>query len=701
MSRKPSTQANPELVETFVNSAFDTVKLVADSLDVIEAVAGNIVNSLKYLGASSTNPTVRLDGSPIESGDYYLNTIDNTLIYYNAAQGTWLSVDPTELLTARDETLVAAAEANASKLAAKASETLAGTAATTATTKAFEATEAATVAVVAKEVALNSKALAEEASATAVTKASEANVSMLAAEAARQTSVSASSIATTQAGIATTQAGIANASAANANASKLAAKGSEDSAKTSSDLAEAWASNPEDVVVADAKYSSFHYAEKAAEGADIATAKAAEATNSKNLADTAANTATTQAGIASAAAVSATASKDAASVSATLASTKADTATTKAGEAVISATTADAAKVAAAASAVSASASADRAEVAAGAAAGGMLDGGGCNLSGGVYPPPIAIGGSVRSAIWQVTTGGTVSGIIYDAGDALMYSEVLGTYHKIDNTFVALVRSVQGLTGDVVLTPALVGALPVGGVANTALKWETARTITLGGMASGAVSIDGSTPVTLEVDIVTATDTVIGVVRLNSSVSSTSVSEAATPLAVKAAYDKAYSKVEADARYAAVSHTHAISEVAELTTALDSKLPKTGGNITGSLTIGTEPVWTESFVGALAAKPEIVGGDSFLVKDVVTGEFRLVLRSSLVTETPEASATTFEYVSGTLVLMTETLPLGARVTSYTYTKGNLTEAMETYNGATHTTTYTYDINGVLTGVTRT
>ena len=76
------------------------------------------------------------------------------------------------------------------------------------------------------------------------------------------------------------------------------------------------------------------------------------------------------------------------------------------------------------------------------------------------------------------------------------------------------------------------------GNAATATKWQTARTITLGGDLTGNVSIDGSAGVTLTAAVVDD------------------------------------------------SHNHIISNVDGLQTALDGKLNTSGGTITGNLVIG-------------------------------------------------------------------------------------------------------------------
>ncbi len=119
----------------------------------------------------------------------------------------------------------------------------------------------------------------------------------------------------------------AKTSAESARDSAISAKNSASSSATnassSETLARKWASNPVDAVVADSKYSAYHYSVKAGASATSAS--------------TSANTATTKASEASASASSASTSATNASSSASSASASATTATTKASEASTSA----------------------------------------------------------------------------------------------------------------------------------------------------------------------------------------------------------------------------------------------------------------------------------------------------------------------------------------------------------------------------
>lgn len=90
-----------------------------------------------------------------------------------------------------------------------------------------------------------------------------------------------------------------------------------------------------------------------------------------------------------------------------------------------------------------------------------VLDGGECDLSGGVYPQPIMDGGVKCSTVWYIKVGGSVDGISYDSGDQLRYTTANGGfYFRIDSRDEVV--SVQGEKGAVILTPEKIGADPVG-----------------------------------------------------------------------------------------------------------------------------------------------------------------------------------------------------------------------------------------------
>lgn len=98
-----------------------------------------------------------------------------------------------------------------------------------------------------------------------------------------------------------------------------------------------------------------------------------------------------------------------------------------------------------------------RAENAASIVVGAVLDGGECDLSGGVYPQPITVAGKKYSTIWYVAVAGTVSDVTFDVGDLLRYTTAkTGYYFKIDAKDE--VYSVNDEKGAVTVTPEKIGA---------------------------------------------------------------------------------------------------------------------------------------------------------------------------------------------------------------------------------------------------
>ena len=122
----------------------------------------------------------------------------------------------------------------------------------------------------------------------------------------------------------------AKTSAESARDSAISAKNSASTSATnassSETLARKWASNPVDAVVADSKYSAYHYSVKAG-------ASATSASTSANTATTKASEASASASSASTSATNASSSASSASASATTASTKASEASTSANQA--------------------------------------------------------------------------------------------------------------------------------------------------------------------------------------------------------------------------------------------------------------------------------------------------------------------------------------------------------------------------------
>ena len=110
------------------------------------------------------------------------------------------------------------------------------------------------------------------------------------------------------------------------------------------------------------------------------------------------------------------------------------------------------------------------------------------------------------------------------------------------------VKSVAGKTGVVTLAKADVGLSNVDNTADankvvaSAAKLTTARTIQLTGNVTGSVSFDGSANASITTTVVSSSTISAGIVQLTDSISSTSITTAATPNAVKQAYDLANGK---------------------------------------------------------------------------------------------------------------------------------------------------------------
>ena len=103
MSRKPLGNAIPIAINKYINTAYDTILLVAQNLDTIKAVADQVTYLNTYLGESDTPPTQRPNGDPLESGDFYYD--NKAVYYYEASDQSWTKVDPEELKAAAQTAL--------------------------------------------------------------------------------------------------------------------------------------------------------------------------------------------------------------------------------------------------------------------------------------------------------------------------------------------------------------------------------------------------------------------------------------------------------------------------------------------------------------------------------------------------------------------------------------------------------------------
>lgn len=323
-------------------------------------------------------------------------------------------------------------------------------------------------AVAAVNAATQSKDSADRAELAATTIAGDAQSARDSAADALFSKNSAAASATT-ASDAATAAGLskvaAKASEDAADASELAAGQSAATAGTqagvatdASNLAKRWASDNENVVVADGKESSYSYSRKAA-------------TSATSAADSA-GISGTQAGLA-------TAAKTAAEAAAV-------TATAKAGEASASAATA-------LTEANRSKAESDRAQGYASALTGSLVEAGSIDLSSSQYPAKPQF-----SSFWKVVVGGVVGGVDYGIGDTLVYSKTLDQFYKIDNT--ESVSSVNGKTGAVSLVKADMGLSQVDNTSDANKPVSTAQQTALNGKQASAANLTAFSGLTGAVD---------------------------------------------------------------------------------------------------------------------------------------------------------------------------------------------------------
>lgn len=153
-----------------------------------------------------------------------------------------------------------------------------------------------------------------------------------------------------------------------------------------------------------------------------------------------------------------------------------------------------------------------------------------------------------------------------------------------------------------------------------------------------------------------------------------------------------YSKAQVDSSLSGKSntgHTHAITDVTGLQTALDGK---SGTGVTAAL---------DTRIDALEAAPDpaiadVTGLQTALDERVQTINGVGPDGAGNVDVALPATAATYTYTAGVLTSMTEVVGGTNRVSTFGYTAGVLTTLTVVHNGVTRTTTYSYTA-GVLTG----
>ncbi|HCH6797427.1 TPA: hypothetical protein NK990_003874 [Vibrio parahaemolyticus] len=453
--------------------------------------------------------------------------LDNTDIqsYYNEvsrqhsedAQAAQLAAE-----AAQSAAETAESNAKASELDAEAAQVAAETAQSKAETAQSLSEAARNASQTAQSLSETAQAAAELAESNAKSSELDAEAAQVAAETAQSLSEAARNASqTAQAGAELAESGAQTAQSlsetaqaaaelaeSNAKASELDAEAAATASQTAQSLSETAQAGAE-LAKAEAETAQIHAetaqaaAELAETNAETAEAGSIAARNDSIAAKNASEAARDAAQIARTGAETAASNAQTSATAANSAKVAAQTAQANAETAQSAAETAEANAAAsassAAASASSASTDADRAEAAANTAVNTLSAKGDWDASTGVYPTPTA-----NSAdFYQISVAGTMTGsqgsMTANIGDQLYWNVDKAVWYKIDNTDHIL--SVNGQEGAVVLDHTDVGALGATQNAVSASKWQTARTLTLAGDATGAASIDGSSNVTLTVDV--------------------------------------------------------------------------------------------------------------------------------------------------------------------------------------------------------
>ena len=106
---KNSSKSYAGLVETYIGTAYDNVKLVADNLDSIGAIGASLTQLNAYIGEKAQAPLLRNDGNSLKGGDIYYDTLLGGLYYYDAVSYAWEEFSATKIKGFMDAAEVAAA----------------------------------------------------------------------------------------------------------------------------------------------------------------------------------------------------------------------------------------------------------------------------------------------------------------------------------------------------------------------------------------------------------------------------------------------------------------------------------------------------------------------------------------------------------------------------------------------------------------
>ncbi|WMM35586.1 tail fiber protein [Vibrio phage PJN101] len=242
---KDKSKAEACAVGKYVNTAYDNMVIISKNIDALLEISETLVYLTTYLGPYESDPTERPNGSPLQDGDYYFNTLDNALKYYDMAEDNWFGVDPQEILDARDAAQAAQAGAETAEANALVSANNAATSETNASNSEVAALASEQAAATSEANALASENAAAQSETNAAASESAAATSAANALASENASVASETAAAQSESNAATSESNAATSASEAATSETNAGASEDAAANSAVIAAGYAADAE------------------------------------------------------------------------------------------------------------------------------------------------------------------------------------------------------------------------------------------------------------------------------------------------------------------------------------------------------------------------------------------------------------------------------------------------------------------------
>jgi hypothetical protein len=177
---------------------------------------------------------------------------------------------------------------------------------------------------------------------------------------------------------------------------------------------------------------------------------------------------------------------------------------------------------------------------------------------------------SITSGTGRIQYDSTLNVLKYRDNSGWQTIATGGTSFTLGSTSIALGSTTTTIAGlSSVTSTTFVGAL----TGNASTASATTGTLTFGtGLTAGGASFNGSN---VTITAVSATTSVAGIVQLSDSTSTTSSILAATPTAVKAAYDRG---------------STGVSDAATAQTTANAALPKAGGTMSGAIAMGNNKI---------------------------------------------------------------------------------------------------------------